>query len=195
MNLASGRGVRALPWPRLPPVVRHTPRVRRMCISLPHTDTEQSPPKDAPAGMDPTLWLSLSQRLALDASGAVIRLKDKDGMREKTSDLMYSASPSLYRQLITLLLSPGKMGWKLAIHQCQGGWGRSGALLGPPQSWAEGQERSYALFECVLWSPFLPCLSQSPALHPAVICCRHWGSQRQSSACGTAFPKLLRSPS
>lgn len=66
-----------------------------MCISLPHTDTEQSPPKDAPAGMDPTLWLSLSQRLALDASGAVIRLKDKDGMRENVRFNVFSVSFAL----------------------------------------------------------------------------------------------------
>lgn len=66
-----------------------------MCISLPHTDTEQSPPKDAPAGMDPTLWLSLLQRLALDASGAVIRLKDKDGMRENVRFNVFSVSFAL----------------------------------------------------------------------------------------------------
>ena len=56
------------------------------------------------------------------SEAVVICLIEKDGMRLEMSDSTYSVSPSFYRQLIALLLSPKKMHEKLAIASVGVGW-------------------------------------------------------------------------
>lgn len=68
----------------------------------------------------PQFWFVSAPSPSSEA--VVICLKDKDGMRQEMSDSTYSVSPSFYRQLIALLLSPKKMHEKIPIASASVGW-------------------------------------------------------------------------
>lgn len=70
----------------------------------------------------PHFWFVSAPRPSPSSEAVVIRLKDKDGMRQEMSDSTYSVSPSSYRQLIALLLSPKKMHEKISIASVSVGW-------------------------------------------------------------------------
>lgn len=131
---------------------------------------------------DHTSGLSLHQGRP-SSEAVVICLKDKDGMRQEMSDSTYSVSPSSYRQLIALLLSPKKMHEKISIASVSVGWALAWEGLSPwgfiltgwtlrPTalcSGAEGgQSRGVRRFcRHSWWSVPIPCF---PSFSPSRLC-------------------------